>query len=285
MRLTTVRTANGTSAARVEGDLFVPLPWRDAGEVLLQAHRAGLEWQELVDNAGVDTELGIATVDLAPVIPNPGKIVCVGLNYAKHITEMGRELPEFPTLFAKYPEALVGPRDEIVIPAESNAVDWEAELAVVIGAPVRRADSSESERAIAGFTILNDVTMRDWQYRSPMWLQGKTFEDSSPLGPLIVSPNELPGGVRPALAISTDLDGERMQEAITDDLVFDPPSLVAYISTIMTLQPGDVIATGTPGGVGHARTPPRYIAPGQTLTTTVEHIGQLVNAAVAERTS
>lgn len=285
MRLTTIRMANGTSAARVEGSKALPLPWKDAGEVLRHAHRDGVEWRNMVDNAALESELDFGSVDLAPVIPNPGKIVCVGLNYAKHINEMGRELPEFPTLFAKYPESLIGPRDEIVLPPESDAVDWEAELAVVIGAPVRRATPTESERAIAGFTILNDVTMRDWQYRTPMWLQGKTFENSSPLGPLLVSPDELPGGVRPALAIRADLDGEAMQEAITDDLVFDPPTLVAYISTILTLQPGDVIATGTPGGVGHARKPPRYLSAGETLTTTIEHIGQLVNTAVAERSN
>ena len=283
MRLATLRTSGGTQAARVVGDRAELLHWRDVGEVLQAASSSGDRWTDLVERASSEGEVDLALADLAPVIPRPAKIVCVGLNYAKHITEMGRDLPEYPTLFAKYPEALIGPTDEIQLAPESDAVDWEAELVVVIGSPVRRATPDQSESAIAGFTIMNDVTMRDWQDRSPMWLQGKTFEGTTPLGPVLVSPDELVGGVRPALTISTNLDGELMQEAVTDDLVFDPPSLVAYVSTIMTLLPGDVIATGTPGGVGHARKPPRYITAGQTLTTTVEGIGQLVNPAGTEQ--
>lgn len=282
MRLATLRTSGGTQTARVVGDRVEMLPWKDVGEVLQAAGSSGEAWIDLVGRTSSEGEADMASADLAPVIPRPAKIVCVGLNYAKHITEMGRDLPEYPTLFAKYPEALLGAGDEIQLAPESDAVDWEAELAVVVGSTVRRATASQSESAIAGFTVMNDVTMRDWQYRSPMWLQGKTFEKTTPLGPVLVSPDELPGGVRPALTISTDLDGERMQEAVTDDLVFDPPSLVAYVSTIMTLNPGDVIATGTPGGVGHARKPARYLSPGQTMTTTIEYIGQMVNVAVAE---
>lgn len=282
MKIATVHTNSGTRAARVLDQHVHLLPWSDVGELLRAAHSQSTPWQRLVDGAESDDQLDLGEVSLAPVVPQPGKIICVGLNYAKHITEMGRELPEYPTLFAKYPEALLGAADDIVLAPESDAVDWEAELAVVIGSTVRRVGASASEDAIAGFSIMNDVTMRDWQYRSPMWLQGKTFEKTSPFGPVLVSADELPGGVRPALTISTDVDGERMQEANTDDLVFDPPGLVAYVSTIMTLQPGDVIATGTPGGVGHARKPPRYLTAGQTLVTTIEGIGQLRNVAVAE---
>jgi len=283
MRLTTVRTDDGTRAALLVENDAVLLPWANVGVVLTDAYREGKLWQDLVGAASTGPRLEPSALDFAPVVPHPGKIVCVGLNYTKHIQEMGRELPEFPTLFAKYPESLIGSADSIALPPESAAVDWEAELALVIGTRIRRATATQSAEAIAGFTILNDVTMRDWQYRSPMWLQGKTFEASSPFGPALVSPDELPGGVRPALTISTDVDGERMQEAVTDDLVFDPPALVEYVSTIMTLNPGDVIATGTPGGVGHARKPARYLSAGQTMTTTVEHLGQLVNEAVAER--
>lgn len=282
MRIATLRTDQGTRAARIDGEQAHLLPWLDVTEVLQRAAAEGIAWTELVGAAEVSATLTTDAVDFAPVLPRPGKIVCVGLNYAKHITEMGRDLPEFPTLFAKYPEALIGARDDILVPPESDAVDWEAELALVIGAPVRRADLATGEAAIAGFSIMNDVTMRDWQYRSPMWLQGKTFESSSPFGPVLVSPDELPGGVRPALEISSVLDGEVMQASNTNDLVFDPPNLVRYVSTIMTLQPGDVIATGTPGGVGHARKPARYIEPGQTLTTSISHIGELINPSVAE---
>ena len=223
----------------------------------------------------------LASVALAPVVPRPGKIFCVGLNYRTHILEMGRELPPFPTLFAKFPEALVGPTDPIELDPASDAVDWEAELAVVIGARVRRAGPDEAAAAIAGFSVLNDVTMRDWQYRSVQWLQGKTFEASTPFGPQLVTPDELPGGVAPALDLTCTVDGELVQAANTSDLVFSPVALVEYISTIVTLNPGDVIATGTPGGVGHARTPPRYLTDGSVLVTEIVGLGRLTNTARA----
>ena len=141
------------------------------------------------------------------------KSVCVGLNYRHHILEMGRGLPEYPTLFGKFADALIGPRDAIQLPPESSAVDWEAELAVVIGRTVRRADENDASAAIAGFCILNDVTIRDWQYRTTQWLQGKTFEATTPLGPALVTPDELPGGVRPALQITGAVNGETVQKA------------------------------------------------------------------------
>ena len=212
-------------------------------------------------------------------MPRPGKVLCVGLNYRSHILEMGRDLPEHPTLFATFAEALIGAGDDIALPPESDAVDWEAELAVVIGSPVRRADDEQAAAAIAGFTVMNDVSMRDWQFRTKEWLQGKTFEGTTPLGPVLVTPDELPGGVRPALPMTATLDGETVQKADTSDLVFDPVALVRYASTILTLQPGDVIATGTPGGVGHARTPPRYLTDGAVLVTEIAGIGRLRNTA------
>jgi acylpyruvate hydrolase len=252
------------------------------GALLAAADDSDVQWQELVAATPDAGRVEPDELEFAPVIPKPSKIVCVGLNYAKHITEMGRELPEFPTLFAKFPESLIGSTDDIQIPPESDCVDWEAELAVIISRRVRRAHPGEAESHIAGFTVFNDVTMRDWQYRSPMWLQGKTFEASSPLGPALVGPEELDGGTRPALEITTEVDGRVVQSATTDDLVFDPPMLVAYISTILTLNPGDVIATGTPGGVGHARKPPMYLAPGQVLATSIRDIGRLENRGVVE---
>jgi acylpyruvate hydrolase len=144
---------------------------------------------------------------------------------------------------------------------------------------VRRATDGEAEAAIAGFAVLNDVTMRDWQYRTLQWLQGKTFEATTPFGPQLVTPDELPGGVRPAVDLSCAVDGETVQAANTSDLVFDPVALVAYISQIITLNPGDVIATGTPGGVGHARKPPRYLTDGAVLTTEIEGLGSQRNTA------
>jgi acylpyruvate hydrolase len=192
---------------------------------------------------------------------------------------MGRELPEHPTLFAKFADALVGPADPVALDPASAAVDWEAELAVVIGAPVRRASEAEAQAAIAGFAVLNDVTMRDWQYRGVQWLQGKTFEATTPLGPYLVTPDELPGGTRPELGLLCAVDGDTVQSANTADLVFDPVALVAYVSRIVTLRPGDVIATGTPGGVGHARDPKRYLTDGAVLTTEIQGLGAQRNTA------
>ena len=160
-------------------------------------------------------------------------------------------------------------------------MDWEAELVIVIGQTVRRADDAQAAAAIAGFTVMNDVTMRDWQFRTREWLQGKTFEGTTPLGPMLVTPDELPGGVRPSLSLTCTVDGETVQEADTSDLVFDPVTLVQYVSTIGTLRPGDVIATGTPGGVGHARTPPRYLSVGNVVVASIDGIGQLRNRVCA----
>ncbi|NNG39108.1 fumarylacetoacetate hydrolase family protein [Flexivirga sp. ID2601S] len=267
MKLATVRTAeHATRAVRVDDDRLVDLGCDTLDELLA---RPG--WRDRA--AAAATSYAADAVDYAPVVTRPGKIVCVGLNYRNHILEMSRELPEFPTLFAKYAESLIGAEDAIVLPPESDAVDWEAELAVVIGDRVRRATTQQASDAIAGFAVLNDVTMRDWQYRSPMWLQGKTWEETTPLGPYLVTPDELPGGTRPALALVGEVNGEVVQKADTADLVFDPVRLVEYVSTMITLQPGDVIATGTPGGVGHARKPARYLHNGDVLTTTITGLG------------
>jgi acylpyruvate hydrolase len=275
VKLTTLRTPDGTRAARVDGGTAVEIDAPDLGALL--AEPAWRERAAAADGARHD----LAGADLAPLVPRPGKILCVGLNYRTHILEMGRELPEHPTLFAKFAEALVGPHDPVALDPASEAVDWEAELAVVVGAPVRRASEAEAEAAIAGFAVLNDVTMRDWQYRTLQWLQGKTFEATTPFGPQLVTPDELPGGVRPALDLTCAVDGETVQTANTSDLVFDPVALVAYISRIVTLNPGDVIATGTPGGVGHARKPPRYLGDGAVLTTEIEGLGSQRNTARA----
>ena len=275
MKLATLRTEDGTRAVRIDGDQAVELGAPDIAALL-----ATPDWRTVAaTREGRRHDLGPA--DLAPVLPRPGKIFCVGLNYRTHILEMGRELPAHPTLFAKFPEALVGPTDPIVLDPASAAVDWEAELAVVVGTSVRRATTAEAEAAIAGFSVLNDVTMRDWQFRSVQWLQGKTFEDTTPFGPVLVTPDELAGGVRPRLRLTCTVDGKIVQSADTGDLVFDPVALVEYISAIVTLRPGDVIATGTPGGVGHARKPPRYLRDGSIVVTEIEGIGRLRNTARA----
>lgn len=276
MKLATIRTSDGTTAVRVEGDTLVAIGHSDVGVLLREPN-----WRDVAASATGPVH-AIGDADFAPLIPVPGKVVCVGLNYRNHILEMGREIPTYPTLFTKYPEALIGPKDDIALAPESDAVDWEAELAVVLGATIRRAKGVTAERAIAGFAVLNDVTMRDWQYRSPMWEQGKTWERTTPFGPFLVTPDELPGGVRPTLELSGRVNGELVQLANTGDLVFDPVALVEYISTILTLRPGDVIASGTPGGVGHARRPPRYLSDGDVLTTEIAGLGIAENRAVVE---
>jgi acylpyruvate hydrolase len=272
MKLATVRIANETRAVRVEDDRYVDLGYGDVRELLEQR-----DWRTL---ATADGEALPLETELAAVVPAPGKVVCVGLNYRSHILEMGRDLPEFPTLFAKFADAIIGPDDDIVAAPESESVDWEAELVVVIGDTVRRADRAQATAAIAGFTVMNDVTMRDWQFRTREWLQGKTFDSTTPLGPVLVTPDELPGGVAPALTISTSVNGEVMQSAETSDLLFAPVALVEYVSTMTTLRPGDVIATGTPAGVGHARDPQVFLAPGDKVVTEISGIGRLENTVV-----
>jgi acylpyruvate hydrolase len=270
MRLVTVRLDGRTRAARVDGDRLRLLDAADVGEVLARG----------VDAVPTGAEQAFAPEDLAPLIPHPPKIICLGLNYQTHITEMGREMPLHPTVFAKYDRSLIGPRDPIVLPLASDEVDWEAELAFVVGTPVRHAGPNEAAAAIAGYTIMNDVTARDWQWRTKQWLQGKTFEQTTPLGPALVTPDEVDHARD--LAIRCEVDGEVMQDARTADLLFTPADIVAYISTILTLEPGDVIATGTPGGVGAGRDPQQFLRPGQTVRTTVEGLGELVNVCVTE---
>jgi acylpyruvate hydrolase len=222
----------------------------------------------------------VAGLDLAPLVPAPEKILCVGQNYRDHIAEMGREPPAYPTVFAKFAPSLIGAYDDIVLPAVSEAVDYEAELTVVIGRPVRHATPEQAREAIAGYTVMNDISVRDWQMRTSQFLQGKTFERTTPLGPWLVTPDELPEG---GWEISTVIDGETYQRSDTSQLVFGVVDLVGYLSTILTLQPGDVIATGTPGGVGHARKPPRYLADGERVVTAIAGIGECRNTCRAER--
>ena len=272
MRFATIRTPDGTRAARVDGDTLVELEARDVGELLARTDASPRETGVVHD---------VAHADYAPVVTHPGKIICQGLNYRNHILEMGHELPTHPTLFAKFREALIGAHDDIALPASSHAVDWEAELALVIGTRVRRASPAEAADAIAGFTVANDVSMRDWQNRSLEWLQGKTWEHSTPVGPWLVTPDEL-GSTEPDLEIRCEVDGVARQSARTAELVFTPPDLVAYASEFVTLEPGDLFLTGTPAGVGHGMQPPIYLEPGQVVHTIIEHIGELRNVCRAE---
>lgn len=272
MRLATIRTAKGNAAVRIDPRGAVETGYSDVGQLLQEP-----DWRAIAADAdGTMHELG--GLDYSPVVPAPGKIVCLGLNYASHIREMGRDLPEHPTLFAKYPEALIGAYDALVLPSASSQLDWEAELAVIVGAAARRAGLTTASAAIAGFAVLNDVTARDWQYRTLQWLQGKTFEATTPFGPYLVTSDEAGA----SLDLSCTVDGETVQAANTADLVFDAATAISYVSTFMPLNPGDVLALGTPGGVGHARKPARYLQPGQTLVTSITGLGECRNVCVAE---
>jgi len=275
MRVLTIRTGVGTRAARIEGDAAVELPYDDVGALLA----SGDDW------AGANgPHHAVDRLDIAPLVVNPSKVICLGLNYRAHIEEMGHDLPAHPTLFAKFARALTGARDAIPLPAGATQVDWEAELAFVIGRVTRNARPDEAAAAIAGFTVLNDISMRDWQWRTSEWLQGKTFERSTPVGPVLVTPDEV-GGVAPDLVVTCEVDGELMQEARTSDLLFGPAAIVSYVSSIVTLDPGDLISTGTPGGVGAGRLPPTFLRPGQVVRTAITGIGELVNECVPERPS
>ncbi len=274
MKLATIRHLGSTRVVRIDGDYASDLGAESLVEVLQRPN-----WQSSVEKGG-GPKWPVESLDYAPLIVTPEKVICVGLNYRTHILEMGRELPEFPTLFAKYARALIGANDPIGLPVESSAVDWEAELGVVVGSTIRRADLVEAQEAIAGYTVINDVTCRDWQYRTGQWLQGKTFEGTTPIGPWLVTTDEVPAR---GLELSCEVNGEVMQSANTGDLVFSPVEIVAYISKFITLVPGDVIATGTPGGVGHARSPQRYLNDGDTVTTRIDLLGQCQNQCREDR--
>ncbi|WP_223945261.1 fumarylacetoacetate hydrolase family protein [Arthrobacter sp. StoSoilB20] len=271
MKLATIRTNSGTRAAVVDRGKLLPLVFKDVG-AWLQA--GSPEWSGHVDGAPVNPE----EADFAPVVPTPGKIICVGLNYRDHILEMGRELPEYPTLFAKFADSLIGARDDIVLPPDSISVDWEGELAVIIGTTVSRADEAIARKAIAGFAVANDVSARDFQRRTPEWLQGKTFDQTTPLGPYLVTVDET--GPEPDLDISCAVDGNTKQHSRTSELVFGPVALIRYISAITSLHPGDVILTGTPGGVGDGRNPKEFLEPGSVLETSINTLGATANRCV-----
>lgn len=224
--------------------------------------------------------VNLADVVLLPTIPQPNKIICVGLNYRTHILEMGNQIPSYPTLFSKFATSLVGHEQGILYPTISETVDYEAELTVVIGTEASRVTAAEALDYVAGYTILNDVSIRNFQRRTSQFMQGKTFDRSTPLGPCLVTLDEFADPL--ALGIKLTLNGEVMQDSSTADLIFNIPELIEYISAFMTLEPGDVIATGTPGGVGAARDPQVWMKPGDTVTVEVEGIGRLSNQIVTE---
>lgn len=239
---------------------------------------------ELLGRLALDEDhpVALTEVRLRPVIPSPDKVICVGLNYREHVTETKRELPTYPVLFCKFASSLIGASDPIPVPPESTQVDYEGELAVVIGRATRRASVADAAEAILGYAVANDVTMRDYQYKTHQWLQGKTWEATTPLGPVLVTPDELPSG---PLRVRTTHNGEVVQDADTSKLIFDIPTLISTISEFTTLRPGDVILTGTPGGVGFRREPQRFLVPGDEISVEISGVGRLTNAVIAESTA
>jgi acylpyruvate hydrolase len=277
MRLTTVHTISGTRAARLDNDRLTALNAPDVGSLLMNP-----EWRAIAEATPVRGDLGsLNEALLAPLVPKPPKIVCVGINYADHVAEMNAPTPEPPTLFAKFARALVGPHDPIVIPAAApDLIDWEAELAIVIGSHGRHLDERGARSAIAGYTAANDVSARDWQFATTQWLSGKTFEHTTPIGPVLVTSDEVDHAAD--LEIVCEVDGIVKQRSRTSLLIFQPDRLVAHVSSILTLEPGDLILTGTPGGVGFARTPPERLVSGSRVTTRIEGIGELQNVCILE---
>ena len=277
MELVTVRYGGGTRAGRVEGDDIVLLDWPSVREVLAEG---GLDQAAAAEHGSV---IARSEADLAPVVPNPDKIVCVGVNYADHIAEMGRQAPEFPTYFGKYRRALIGPNDDIVLPDPevSASIDWECELAVIIGKGGRGIAEADALGHVAGYSVINEGSLRDYQFKSSQWVMGKTFDRSGAFGPDIVTVDELPPGAA-GLKLFCRLNDKTVQEGDTDDMIFSVARIVSELSIVMTLEPGDVISTGTPPGVGLGRKPPLWMKPGDVCEVEIEQIGVLRNLVIDE---
>lgn len=269
MKLATIAHEDTTAAAVVIDGGYRLLPFGDVGAFLADGRPA---------DSFADGPLVAEATLLTPVLA-PRRVICVGLNYKKHIEETGEPEPAFPTLFTKFAASLTGPTADIVAPAASERVDWEAELVAVIGRRIRGASVEEAAAAIAGFTVGNDISMRDHQGRTSQWIQGKAWDDATPVGPWVLTVDEC--GPRPDLRITCSVNGVVKQDSRTSDLLFGVPELLAYISVFTALEPGDLVFTGTPGGVGQARPVPEFLHPGDELVTAVEAIGECRNAIVA----
>jgi 2-keto-4-pentenoate hydratase/2-oxohepta-3-ene-1,7-dioic acid hydratase in catechol pathway len=275
MRLVTYRSEAGTSAGvqTVEGIL-------DAG-MLLGERPVGLRGlleedrlDELAERAKLAADVEPASViRLLPPVPDPDKIICIGLNYRSHAAEAGIEPPVEPTFFAKFRNGLTPSEATVALPEASEKVDYEAEVAFVVGRRCSRIEPAEALEAVAGYMLLNDLSARDLQFATPQWMPGKVFDGSAPCGPALVTPDE--AGRPDEIEFSLDLNGERMQEASTSDLIFSVPDLVARLSRWMTLEPGDIVSTGTPSGVGSVRQPRVWLKPGDEIVIASPTLGEL----------
>jgi acylpyruvate hydrolase len=259
-------------AVAIEGDQALPLVgFSELGadtplSALLEAHLDRTE------------PLPLDELRYRAVVPNPGKVICVGLNYVEHIRETGRGLSDYPVLFTKFANSLTGPFDEIPCPPESSAIDYEGELTVVIGKSARRVSRDDALGYVAGITVANDISMRDYQNKTHQWLQGKAWEASTPVGPELVTLDEV--GDLSALTLRTTVNGQVVQEASTSLMIFDVPTLISTISEFTTLEPGDLILTGTPSGVGMRREPPLLLGPGDVVSVELDGVGRIQNTCV-----
>lgn len=222
-----------------------------------------------------------AEIRFSPPLARPGKIICVGLNYHEHATESGFERPQFPTVFARFASSLIGHGEPLVCPSSSRQFDFEGEMVAVIGKPGRHIAKANALDHVAGYSIFNDGSVRDVQLRTPQWTLGKNFDGTGAFGPWFVTADELPAGAA-GLRLETSLNGTIVQSASTDEMIFNVAELVEVISGAMTLEVGDIIVSGTPSGIGHARTPPLYMAEGDRCEVRVEGIGVLSNPIVSE---
>jgi 2-keto-4-pentenoate hydratase/2-oxohepta-3-ene-1,7-dioic acid hydratase in catechol pathway len=288
MRLATIQTPSGPRVAVRQGDAYVDLNATDSSlpTRMRDLLTAGPEVLRRAATAAARPDAPRYPADqtkLLPPVPDPAKIVCIGLNYRDHATESGQPIPEEPVLFSKYATALIGQGDSIVLPPVSQEVDYEAELVVVIGRQGRNIAREKAADYIAGYTVGHDVSARDWQFKgkAKQWMVGKTFDTFAPLGPEIVTPDEVGDAHR--LAIRLRLNGKVMQESNTDQLIFTAFDLVAYLSQVFTLQPGDLIYTGTPSGVGFARDPKVFLKPGDVAEVEIEKLGVLRNPVVQQQ--
>jgi len=284
MKFVTFQGAGARAEAGVlAGDRVVSLA--DAGfdnmlAVLGSGPEGRAKIENFVQNPPVDATFQLSSIQLLAPVPRPPKLICVGLNYRDHAAEARQEIPKVPTIFAKFSNVVIGPGQPIVLPRNSRKPDYEAEFAFVIGTGGRHIPSYEWKQHVFGYTIINDVSARDFQMATSQWMIGKTFDTFAPMGPYLVSADEIADPH--ALDIWLELNGERLQSSNTRELIFKIPALVEFLSSVVTLEPGDVVSTGTPAGVGFIRKPPRFLKAGEECVIGVEGIGELRNPVVAE---
>jgi acylpyruvate hydrolase len=279
MRIVHFETHGVLGIAADEGSGWHGLTQRDSGfpGTLPELIAQGADLLRIGRTLERSPAIDLNTIQLLPPVPEPPKILCVGLNYADHLEESGLKKPEYPEIFARFATSLVAHQEPIRRPRESTALDYESELAVVIGKPGRRISQERALEHVAGYSLFNDATVRDFQLRTPQWTMGKNFDGTGSFGPWLVTPDAVPQGAR-GLRIQGRLNGRVMQDARTDQLIFSVQALIELISVAISLERGDVIITGTPGGVGAARKPPVFMKPGDTFEVEIEKLGVLTNA-------